>query len=173
MGTLGRRWTRFDLAEAQRLYADGATCQQIADKQNLSRTYVSTQLRNAGTAMRPVGRPRHEVIVNVDRLVRLREAGMSWRRLSEYFHVTRHAARAAYLRAVGCEGECGGIGGGSGRVRAVGEPSPERSRATAWPSGDEGHLAGTALGGELVGGIGVVDTEGVGDDDLGMQVPHR
>ena len=99
MSTRGKTKRRFDLSTAQGLYTNGATCQQIADLMGLSRSYVSTRLRNAGTGMRAPGRPVTPVRIDVDALVRLRNVGATWTELATIFELTRYALQSIYNQA--------------------------------------------------------------------------
>ena len=92
----GSRRPRFDVRNAAALYRQGLTCQQIADRYGLTRSYVSSRLRQAGTPMRPAQRPRKQDHLDPAALHRLRRAGATWAELATIFRVTRYAVRRCY-----------------------------------------------------------------------------
>ncbi|RYZ32224.1 MAG: hypothetical protein EOP01_01650 [Propionibacteriaceae bacterium] len=98
------RRPRFDVEDAALLYRAGASCQEIADRYGLTRSYVSARLRRAGTAMRPASRPSDEHHLDADTVVRLRDVGATWTELATIFRVSRYAVQRCYDRATGGSG---------------------------------------------------------------------
>ncbi len=92
-----------DLDEARRLYESGMSCRQIGERMGMSYSRVASHLREAGVPMRPSGRPLTTPApeVNIQELVRLREAGATFPHLAARFGLSRDAVRDRYLRATG------------------------------------------------------------------------
>lgn len=110
VATPGSRRPRFDVKGAAALYRQGLTCQQIADRYGLTRSYVSARLRRAGTPMRPAQRPRTHHHIDRAALVRLRQAGATWAELASIFRATRYAIKRCYTEAVTTSPRTGQLG---------------------------------------------------------------
>jgi hypothetical protein len=86
-----------DVKRAADLYAQGCTLRQIAAELGVTETTVSDQLRSAGVTMRRGGPPAHPT--STDRIVELRNRGLTWSEVAEQVDMTVSGAWSRYRRA--------------------------------------------------------------------------
>lgn len=103
MTTRGLRFSKLDLDEARRLYEQGLSFAQVGRQLGYSATYLARCFKVARIPARPEGRSLTTPAppVGLDELVRLREEGWSYPRLSERYGLSADAVRTRYLRAKG------------------------------------------------------------------------
>lgn len=126
MTTLGLRFSKLDLDEARRLYEQGLSFSQVGRQLGYSATYLARCFKAAGIPARAEGRPLTTPAppVDLDELVRLREEGWSYPRLSERYGLSDDAVRTRYLRAKGLP-----LRRAEAQRRGVPFPSSSRTRA--------------------------------------------
>lgn len=74
--------------EIQAAYEVGATCQGLAREYGVPESTMRDFFRREGITMRPLRKVSSEEVAE---MVRLREAGWTYREIGEQFGVTRHA----------------------------------------------------------------------------------
>lgn len=89
--------------EARRLYDSGLSFAQVGERVGYSATWLARRFKAAGIPVRPSGRPFTTPAPDVDleELVRRRDAGWTFPRLARAYGLFDDAARARYLRAKG------------------------------------------------------------------------
>jgi transcriptional regulator with XRE-family HTH domain len=86
-----------DVQRAADLYAEGWTLHQIGAELGLTETTVSHYLRHAGVRMRR-GAPAHPV--STERILELRDQGLTWSEVAEQVGMTVSGAWSRYQRAL-------------------------------------------------------------------------
>lgn len=92
-----------DVDEARRLYDSGLSFSQVGQCVGYSATCLARRFKAAGIPVRPSGRPLNTPAPDVDleELVRRREAGWTFPRLARAYGLSTDSVRARYLRAKG------------------------------------------------------------------------
>ena len=103
MTTRGVRWSKLDLEQARTLYEGGLSFSQVGSKLGFSATYLARRFKAAGIPARPSGRPftTPSPPVDVNEIVRLREAGESFPAIGAALGIGHDMVRDRYLRATG------------------------------------------------------------------------
>jgi hypothetical protein len=94
----GRRGPTFDVTRARELYETGMTAQQVGDVLGVSEDAICTHLSRLGV-IRP-GPPK-KPMASTQRIVQMRDAGLTWREVGATVGMTGESAHARYWAAKG------------------------------------------------------------------------
>lgn len=91
-----------DEKEIVERYTRGATTRQLADRFGVSEAGIRRALERQRVTRRPEG--YHRLDVTDEQVVKLRDAGLSWRSVADHLGMSVNGVRMRYLRVTGASG---------------------------------------------------------------------